>query len=132
MASIQIPEQPLPRKYLQSILYLADRMAEADGNVMPRERLMIEALAEAADMKDFRSDKSYRQLSDMRACSMLDIEAAKEAALVVLSLVMKADLVQREEEREYFTKIRNILESEPISVPHDLQAHKELALKFLG
>lgn len=132
MSNIDAPEQPLPRKYLQSILFLADRMSEADGNVVPRERIMIEALAEAADMKHFRQETDYRHLSEYRACSMLDIEEAKAAALVVISLVMKADKINRQEKLAFFSKIRSLLKADPISVPTDLQAHKELALKFLG
>ena len=132
MINIHAPEQPLPRKYLQSILYLADRMSEADGNVVPLERRMIEALAEAADMKDFRNDNDYRRLSEFKACSMLDIEEAKAAALVVISLVMKSDYINRDEELSFFSKIRGMLKCEPVSVPTDLQAHKELAMKFLG
>ena len=132
MSNLHAPEKPLPRKYLQSILYLADRMSEADGKVVPRERIMIESLAEAAHMKDFRNDNDYRRLSEFKACGMLDIEEAKAAALVVITLVMKADHINRDGELSFFSKIRGMLKCEPISVPADLQAHKELALKFLG
>ena len=131
MSNIDAPEQPLPRKYLQSILYLADRMAAADGNVVAKERRMIESLAEAAHMMDFRNDSSYRQLNDHRACSTLDLEEAKSAALVVISLVMKANAVNRGEKLEYFRKVRGMLHCDPITVPTDMHAHKELALKYL-
>ena len=132
MSKIKAPEQPLPRKYLQSILYLADRMAEADGTVVAKERRMIESLAEAARMQDFRNETSYHQLNDLRACSALDMEEAKSAALVVISLVMKANAENRDEKLEYFRKVRGLLHCEPITVPTDLYAHKELALKYLG
>jgi hypothetical protein len=132
MSKFDAPEQPLPRKYLQSILYLADRMAEADGNVVAKERRMIESLAEAAHMIDFRNDSSYRQLSDFRACTALDMEEAKSAALVVISLVMKTNTINRDEKLEYFRKVRAMLHCDPITVPTDMLAHKELALKYLG
>ena len=132
MTDLNVPEKPLPRKFMQSILFLADRMAEADGVPVPRERRMIEILAEAVDMTDFRTDRDYNLLSDSKACSMLDLTAAKEAALVVISLIMKADFENKEQERAYFSRIREMLGCGPITVPMDLQAHKELALKFLA
>lgn len=132
MSNINAPEQPLPRKYLQSILYLADRMAAADGEVVAKERRMIESLAEAAHMMDFRNDTTYRQLSDLRACSVLDMEEAKAAALVVISLVMKANTINRDEKLEFFRKVRGMLHCDPITVPTDMLAHKELALKYMG
>ena len=132
MSSIQAPDQPLPRRYLQSILFLADRMSQADGNDAPKQRRMVDVLAEAAEMKDFRREKSYRQLSDRRACEKLDIEEAKKAALLAVTLVMKAESVKGEEERQYFRKIRDLLDCDPITVPTELLYHKELALKFLG
>lgn len=132
MTDLHVPEQPLPRKYLRSILFLAHRMAEADGAAVPRERRMIEILAEAVDMRDFRRDRDYNLLNDSKACSMLDLAAAKDAALVVISLIMKADFENKEQERAYFSKIRALLGCGPITVPTDLQAHKKLALKFLA
>ncbi|MCZ6628761.1 MAG: hypothetical protein O7E56_11095 [SAR324 cluster bacterium] len=132
MDEITPPDQPLPRKYLNSILYLADRMAAVDGNVDPKERRTVNALADAAGMQDFREDSRYRLMSDLRACEALEDSAdAKAAALVVISLILKADLEYKDEEHEYFGKIRKMLEHPPISVPTDLQQHKELALKLM-
>ncbi len=42
------PARPLPKKYMEPILYLADRMAEADKEVAVKERSIIEDLAQAA------------------------------------------------------------------------------------
>ncbi len=131
MPDTQIPDKMLHRKYLQPILYLADRMSETDGLVVAKVRRMIESLAQAAGMPDFRHDNSYRQLSDHRACDMLDTEDAKTAALVVISLVLKTGAEHKDEEYGFFSKIRNRLNHAPVTVPVDVQEHKELALKFL-
>ena len=131
MGEIRHPQRPVPRKYLLSILFLAERMAVSDRDVPVKERLMIDMLAEEVDMRDFRNDKTYRLLSDHKACDNLDIDAAKEAALVVIALVLKADGVRRPEEQEYFTKVREMLGADPVMVPGEMEAHKALALAYL-
>ena len=131
MSDIQSPDESLPRKYLQPILYLADRMSEADSMAVVKVRRMIESLAQAAGMRDFRQDNSYRHLSDHRACDALDSNEAKTAALVVISLVLKTGAERKEEEYEFFTKIRTLLNHPPVTVPVGVQEHKELALKYM-
>jgi hypothetical protein len=131
MGEIRHPQRPVPRKYLLSILFLAERMATSDGDVPVMQRRMIDVLAEEADMQDFHNDKTYRLLSDRKACDNLDIDAAKEAALVVITLVLKADGVRRPEELEYFTKVREMLGADPVMVPGEIEAHKALALEYL-
>jgi hypothetical protein len=131
MGEIRHPQRPVPRKYLLSILFLAERMATSDGDVPVMQRRVIDVLAEEADMQDFHNDKTYRLLSDRKACDNLDIDAAKEAALVVITLVLKADGVRRPEELEYFTKVREMLGADPVMVPGEIEAHKALALEYL-
>ena len=126
------PAKALPKKYVDPILYLADRMASVDKNVVIKEVSIIEILAEAANKKDFRHERSYRDFTQESACAMLNIEAAKRGALVVLSLVLKADQSRLDTEHEYFTKIRTLLGSDPVAVPIDLESHKQLALKYLA
>ncbi len=126
------PTKALPKKYVDPILYLADRMASVDKNVVIKETSIIETLAQAANKKDFRFERSYKEFTQESACAMLDIEAAKRGALVVMSLVLKADQTRLDTEHEYFTKIRTLLGSDPVAVPIDLETHKQLALKYLA
>ena len=125
------PPQPLPRKFIEPILYLAERMSLADGMMVPTERRMIEVLAEAAGTPDFREKHGYPTLTERQACEMLDEEAAKVGALVVISLVLKTDVQRKVVEQEFFHKIRNLLEAEPVTVPVELEAHKQLALQYV-
>ena len=125
------PPQPLPRKYIEPILYLAERMSMADGMMVPKERRMIEILAEAAGTADFREKHGYPTLTERQACEMLDDDTAKVAALVVISLVLKSDVQRKPVEQEFFHKIRNLLEAEPVTVPIELEAHKQLALQYV-
>jgi hypothetical protein len=126
------PARPLHRKYVEPILYLADRMAESDKELAAAERRMIDFLAEKTKQKDFRRQKWYRDLSDKTACERLEIDAAKLGCLVVLTLVLKADVKKKPEEHGYFSKIRTQLGAPPIVVPSDIEAHKRLALEYLG
>lgn len=125
------PARALPSKYLEPIMYLADRMATADKKMVTKERSVIDDLAEAIHKKNFRSDRSYMDLNEDKACSLLNIEVAKRAALVVMTLVLKADHKRVDAEHAYFRKIRGKLGTDPVIVPVDLAAHKTLALKYL-
>ena len=125
------PTRALPSKYLEPIIYLADRMASADRKMVTKERSVIDDLAAAVNKKSFRSDRSFMDLDEDKACSLLDIEAAKRAALVVMTLVLKADSKRVDSEHSYFRKIRVKLGTDPVIVPVDLAAHKSLALKYL-
>lgn len=126
------PARPLHRKYVEPILYLADRMAESDKELAAAERRMVDYLAENARVKDFRRQKWYRELNDKAACERLDIDTAKLGALVVLTLVLKSDVKKKPEEHSYFTRIRALLGAPPVVVPADLEAHRKLALEYIG
>ena len=123
-------EKPLQKKYLPAILFLAEKMAEADKRLDKKERILIRQLADAANMSNFHHDKDFLKLNEDKACQKLDNERARKAALVVLSLVLKADGMRRPEEFKYFRHVRNKLQADPISVPTELTAHKEEALKY--
>ncbi|HEX7928476.1 MAG TPA: hypothetical protein VF678_12855 [bacterium] len=126
------PARPLHRKYVEPILYLADRMAESDKQLAAAERRMVDELAANAKVKDMRRQKWYRDLNDKTACERLDIDAAKLGALVVLTLVLKADIKKKPDEHSYFTRIRTQLDAPPIVVPVDIDAHRKLALAYIG
>jgi hypothetical protein len=124
------PNRALPRKYVEPVLYLADRMAGM-GPAAHKDRAMLNALAESAGMKDYERQQWFRELNDQRATQRLDVEVAKRGALVVLALLIKADPHAGDAHRNYFTKVRTLLGAEPITVPADLEDHKRLALGFL-
>jgi hypothetical protein len=125
------PTRALAKKYVEPILYLADRMSAADKTIVVKERSIIEDMAEATNKKNFRSERGFADLTEDKACQMLDIDAAKRGALVVMALVLKADQARVDSEHEYFHKIRAKLGAEAVTVPVGLEAHKALALKYL-
>jgi len=126
------PPRPLHHKYLEPILYLAERMAKSDKELAAAERRFVDELAKAAGMKDFRTKPWYRELTDESACKKLDIDAAKRGCLVVLTLVLKADVKKKPEEHEYFHRLRVMMGAEPITVPVDLEQHKKLAMEYVS
>jgi hypothetical protein len=128
---VERPAHPIPRKYVEPVMYLVERMSQQDRVVPPTGKRIADQLAEALQMKDFRRQPWMRQMNDQQACAMLDLETVKLGALVVLSLVMKADTTRGEAAKAYFSKIRQLLQMEPISIPADLEAHKAIAFAFL-
>ena len=124
------PPRPLAKKYFEPILYLAELMASADKEVVAKENRTIDSLAKAAKMENFRTSKGFRDLTQKKACEMLDIEAAKRGALVILALVLKSDLRRNDAEQEFFSRIRASLNTDGVTVPVDLETHRELALEY--
>ena len=57
---------------------------------------------------------------------------ARQGALVVLSLVLKADSDRLESEQAYFTEIRGMIGGDPVTVPIDFQDHKNLAVEYVS
>ncbi len=125
------PARPLHKKYVEPILYLADRMSESDGKVIPKERKLVEELAKEAKVTGFRHENWYRKLTDEKACQAIDIEVARQGLLVVLSLLLKADEARLDLEHTFFTKIRNLVGGDPITVPIGLEAHTQLAKEYI-
>ncbi len=125
------PVRALPRKYVEPILYLADRMSEADKKVVVKERSVIEDLADAVGRNGFRTERWYLEMTVDKVCELLDTQAAKRAALVVMALVLKADFKRLDSEHAFFHKIRERLGAEPVTVPVGVEPHKALALRYL-
>ncbi|MDH4225238.1 MAG: hypothetical protein OEW12_06290 [Deltaproteobacteria bacterium] len=126
------PARALARKYLEPILFLGDRMAIVDGENVPKERKILDWLADGAGIKSFRHEKWYREMNEQKAIAALDIDSAKMGALVTISLVLKADFERKDAEFELFTKLRKMLKAAPIAVPIDLDEHKALAMKYFS
>lgn len=128
---IEVPNHPVPRKYIEPILFLADRMSSQDRITPAPAKRMVDQLAEALQIKDFRRQPWYRQQSEQQACKAIDLETAKRGTLVVLTLVMKADTTRGEVAKAFFSRMRQALDMEPIAVPAELDEHKSLALRYL-
>lgn len=129
-SNIYHPSRPLSRRTAEPILYLAERMANADQDPVPREERVINMIADAVGMPTFRHQPWFREMTEAAAIERLNTDLAKKATLVVLSLVLKADVKRKPSEHAYFTHIREELGAEPITVPVDLDAHKSLALEY--
>lgn len=129
-SNIYHPPRPISRRTAEPILYLADLMANADDDAVPRETRMIDLLADAVGMPTFRHQPWYREMTEASAIDRLTTDLAKRAALVVLALVLKADVKRKPSEHAFFTRIREALTSEGITVPVDLDEHKKLALEY--
>ncbi|HKI98359.1 MAG TPA: hypothetical protein VKB51_07795 [bacterium] len=128
---IDKPTHALPRKYIEPIMYLAERMSQQDKIVPAPGKRTVDQLAEALQLKDFRRQPWFRSFNEKRACEMIDLETVKRGALVIISLVMKADTTRGEAAKAYFHKVREMLETEPIAVPTELDAHRDLAMRYL-
>ena len=127
-----IPARPVPKKYIPAILYLAENMSKADKEIASSERVIINELADAAKIKDFRHTKDYQALNESKAIEALEVDLARLATLVVISLVLKSDSKRKHTEHDYFTRIREKMNMAPITVPLGFEAHKSLALKYFS
>lgn len=128
---ISRPNHPVPRRYVQPILYLADRMGQQDRLQPPPAKKVVDELAEMVKEKDFRRQPWYRQLNERKAVEMLDLETTKRAALVVMSLVMKLDTQRGDAAKQFFTRVREMMGAEAISVPMDVDEHRDIAIGYL-
>ena len=128
---IKHPPRSLSRKSLGPILYLAERMANADEVIMPRETRIIDQLAKAAGLEKFRHEPWYLKMTEKEAIQLVSSDLAKQATMVILSLILKADMRRKDQEHAYFTNIRQQLMAEPVTVPVDLEAHTALAMEYI-
>ena len=126
------PNHPVPRKYHEPILFLADRMGQHDRIPQPVGQRVVDELAERIGAADFRRQPWFRQMDERKAVSLLDLETSKRAALVVLSLVLKLDTSRGEAAKKYFTRVREMMGAEPIAVPADVAEHKVIATSYLA
>jgi len=124
------PQRPISRRTAEPILFLAERMATIDDDPVPREERVIDMLAEAIGLPTFRREPWFRDMTEDAAVQRISSELAKRATLVVLSLVLKADVKRKPSEHAYFTRMREMLGAEPITVPVDLEDHKKLAMEY--
>ena len=124
------PQRQLSRKTAEPILFLAEKMADADHDKVPRESRMIDMIADAVGMSTFRHQPWFRDMTQEAAIARITTDMAKKAAMVVLTLVLKADSRRKPREHEYFTWLRNQIGADPITVPVALEDHKKLALMY--
>lgn len=124
------PTRKVPRDLVAPILYLADRMSNSGLNETPRASRTVDKLADALGQPTFRVQPWFRNLTEAGAIAQLNTENARQAALVVLSLILKTAKGSRGAERAYFSYVREQLGAPPITVPADLNAHKRLALRY--
>ena len=125
------PTHAVPRKYMEPILYLAERMTQQDKIMPPPAHRVVDELAEKLRMKDFRRQPWFRGMNDQTACRLIDMETVKRGTLVLLTLVMKVDTTRGENAKAYFTRIREMLDADAIAVPADLEQHRELVTRYM-
>ena len=82
-------------------------------------------------MKAYRSSPTFRHLTVEDACKSLDMTTAKTGAMVIMTLLLKADSDRKETEKRFFTRVRESLGMERVVVPVDFEEHKSLALAYL-
>ncbi len=124
------PARPVSRRTAEPILYLADRMAAADQEPVPRELRIVDMVADACGLPTFRHQPWFREMTETAALQRLSTELAQRAALVTLALVLKADVKRKPSEHAYFTHIREALGAPPVTVPVDLEEHRRLVLQY--
>lgn len=124
------PQRKLSRKTAEPILFLAEKMADADHDKVPRESRMIDMIANAVGMSTFRHQPWFREMNQDAAIARITTDLAKKATMVVLTLVLKADSRRKPKEHDYFTWLRNQIGADPITVPVRLENHRKLALMY--
>jgi hypothetical protein len=124
------PGRPVSRRTAEPILYLADRMASADQEAVPRELRAVDMVADACGLPTFRHQPWFREMTETAALGRLNTDLAKRAALVTLALVLKSDAKRKPSEHAFFRRIRESLGAPPITVPVDLEEHRRLVLAY--
>ena len=132
MSNVKRPQRPLTKEQVLPILFLADRMAHANGAVEQKEESVIDNLAAAAGIENFREQLGYPLFGENEACKALNAESAKTGALVMMSLVLKRDCHRSQPEHGYFSQIRSKLNADPITVPIEFEAHTRLARSYIS
>ena len=134
MPAASAPEsrRPLPPEVVQAILFLADRFSLAQERAVARDQRIVDMLADAAGMGNFRHQPWYRDLTEPGALMRLRSERAKRAALETLALVLKTDLTGHPAERAEFTRLRLAMDGPPVHVPAHLEAHRRRVLRYLA
>jgi len=125
------PTKAIPSKFVEPILYLAEKMARTGALDEMSNTRMVDKLAALVGVVGVRKQRWYREYNERKACEKLDIDTAKTAALVVLTLVMKVDTDMSEAPKSFFSRMRKMMNCDPIAVPSSLEEHVNLAAKFL-
>jgi hypothetical protein len=126
------PSAALSDRQIEAVLYLADRMAFTDRQISAPERGMVDLLARQAGRAGFREQDWYQRLSDDGACERLNTSGARQAAMLVMGLVLRSDLKQRAEECAYYREINAKLGSAAVTFPPDLDEHRRQAMAAMG
>ena len=129
---VERPQHPVPRRYHEPIFYLATEMYAVDKILPVPESRGLDDIADTLSITDYRNKRWFRDLDDDLACSKIDSEVAKRGALVVLSYVLKRDTNGTEKARNFFSRIRRLLETEPVAMPADLDEHWRLVKEYLS
>ncbi|HEX7928541.1 MAG TPA: hypothetical protein VF678_13190 [bacterium] len=124
------PLHALPRKFLEPVLYLADRITHV-GSGLREARAMLRDMAQSIGMADYPEQHWFRGLDDQRACELLNVDTAKKGALVLLALLIKCDPKSGEAHRNFFTRVRTKMGAEPVTVPVSIDQHRRLAESYL-
>ncbi|MDH4246785.1 MAG: hypothetical protein OEW39_03110 [Deltaproteobacteria bacterium] len=129
---INYPANAIPKKFHEPILYLAERMAMTGAPEEPHATRVVDQLAALVGITQIRKQRFYRELNERKACEKLDIDSAKIAALVVLTLVLKMDTNRGDAPKAFFSRMRKLLKCDPIAAPADIEEHKAIAIKYLA
>ena len=125
------PTKAIPSKFVEPILYLAEKMSRTGALDELSNARMVDKLAALVGVVGVRKQRWYREYNERKACEKLDINTAKIAALVVMTLVMKVDTDMSEAPKSFFSRMRKMMNCDPIAVPSDLEEHINMATKYL-
>ena len=126
------PLHALPRKFIEPILFLGDRLTHVGNRSMRDAKAALVEIARSVGLADYADQRWFRDMSDQRACELLDVDTAKRGALVLLALLIKTDPESGEAHRSFFTRIRTRLNADPVTVPVSLDQHRRLVDSYLG
>lgn len=127
---IEHPKRAMSRIIWGPVFYLAHKMARSDNETLRKEIRIVDELAKAAGLSDYRNHEWYSRLTEKKALEALQGVEGQRCLMVVLTLVLKADGNKRPEEHQYFRSIREKLGAPPIRVPVNFYDHKRLAMEY--
>jgi len=120
----------LPDNQLKPILFLADTLSQVESRPIPKNRRMVDMLADVAGMANFRHQPWCRDMTMDKAMEQLKSPIAKHVTMLVLTLILKTDAAERSEAREGFTKIRLAMDCGPVKVPGGVVPHTKLVVGY--
>jgi hypothetical protein len=126
------PLHALPRKFIEPILFLGDRLTHVGNRTMREAKAALNEIARSTGLADYAEQRWFRDLSDQKACEMLDIDTAKRGALVLLALLIKLDPESGDAHRTFFTRTRTRMNADPVTVPVSIDQHRRLVDSYLG